>query len=104
MPYFPLMATTPKNTIRDLRSEVHVDMDPMARDIYLALVKDTPKRSGAASRAWTKPENIRKDDYSAVISTNNLPYIPRLNEGYSKQAPPGYIEKAVDKVVRRYNK
>lgn len=98
------MPNTPKNTVKDLRAEVHKNLDPMARDIYLAIIKDTPKRSGAASRAWTRPENIRKDDYSAVITTNSLPYVPRLNEGYSRQAPPGYIEKAVDKVVRRYNK
>jgi hypothetical protein len=27
--------------------------------------------------------------------TNNLPYIVRLNQGYSAQAPAGYVEQGV---------
>lgn len=30
-----------------------------------------------------------------VFISNNLPYIGRLNDGYSKQAPAGYVQKAV---------
>ena len=97
------MATTPKATMEELRREVHRPMDQMARDIYLELVKATPKKSGAASRSWTKPENIRPDDYSATITTTSIPYMPRLNEGWSRQAPPGFIQQSIDKIVRRYN-
>lgn len=47
----------------------------------------------AAMRAevsgWTP-----KDDLPAFI-TNNLPYIQRLNEGHSEQAPPHFIEQVV---------
>lgn len=32
---------------------------------------------------------------SAIHITNNLPYIKRLNEGWSAQAPSGFVEKAV---------
>lgn len=31
----------------------------------------------------------------AIYITNNLPYIKRLNEGWSAQAPAGYVEAAV---------
>lgn len=35
-------------------------------------------------------------DYGTAIHiTNNLPYIRRLNDGYSKQAPAGFVERAV---------
>lgn len=34
---------------------------------------------------------------SALYITNNVPYIERLNAGYSKQAPPGYINDCVSK-------
>lgn len=32
---------------------------------------------------------------SAIHITNNLPYIKRLNDGWSGQAPAGFVEKAV---------
>lgn len=32
---------------------------------------------------------------SAIFITNNLPYIERLNDGWSKQAPAGFVEQAV---------
>jgi hypothetical protein len=32
--------------------------------------------------------------------SNNVPYIGKLNEGHSKQAPAGYIEQAIDTAIR----
>lgn len=34
-----------------------------------------------------------------IYIRNNVPYIGRLNRGYSKQAPAGYIEAEIDKAV-----
>jgi hypothetical protein len=34
-----------------------------------------------------------------VYITNNVPYITRLNEGYSRQAPRGFVQKAIAKAV-----
>lgn len=31
----------------------------------------------------------------SIFITNNLPYIKRLNEGYSKQEPAGFVERAI---------
>ena len=36
----------------------------------------------------------------AIYITNNLPYIRRLNDGWSAQAPSGYVETAVMVAVR----
>lgn len=36
--------------------------------------------------------------------TNNLPYIGRLNDGWSAQAPKGFVEKAIKAGVRAANK
>lgn len=36
--------------------------------------------------------------------TNNLPYISRLNDGYSKQAPSMFVETAIQAAVRRINR
>lgn len=37
---------------------------------------------------------------SAIFLTNNLPYIVPLNNGHSKQQPAGFVERAVDAVLR----
>lgn len=37
---------------------------------------------------------------AAIFLTNNLPYIVPLNNGHSKQAPAGFIERALDAVER----
>lgn len=34
----------------------------------------------------------RQQGYTPVIIQNNVPYISRLNDGHSKQAPAGYVE------------
>lgn len=36
---------------------------------------------------------------SAIYISNNLPYIQRLNDGWSAQAPVNYVEAAVDAAV-----
>lgn len=40
-------------------------------------------------------------DGQDVYITNNLPYIQRLNEGWSKQAPAGFVEAAIVEATTR---
>jgi hypothetical protein len=37
----------------------------------------------------------KKKPGQKIYITNNLPYIRRLNDGYSKQAPAGFVERSV---------
>lgn len=80
------------------------ELNAFNRDLYLEIVKTTPKRTGQASRAWSKPEKVSTADFDKVITTNSLPYVPRLEEGYSKQAPSGFIEPSIEKITRRYKR
>jgi len=98
------MTTNIKSVLNELRVETHSDLNRMFRDLYLEIVKTTPKATGAASRAWTRPEKVSPNDFNAVITTNTLPYVERLEEGYSKQAPDGFIQPSIEKIIRRYNK
>lgn len=41
-------------------------------------------------------------DFPLIYLSNNLPYIKRLNEGSSKQAPAAFVETAVDAAVRPF--
>ncbi len=46
-------------------------------------------------------EALRRDPFQLVTITNNLPYIDRLEDGWSKQAPNGWIRVAVERTRRR---
>lgn len=83
------------------------------------LVIATPVDTGRARSNWIvsveSPSDEIKEDYSpnyapgpeeesiigravpgqSIFVTNNLPYIKRLNEGYSAQAPAGFVESAI---------
>lgn len=90
--------------MKELNQQAVDPVNRMVQDIYLEIVKTTPRATGAASRAWTRPEKVSAGDFDAVITTNRLPYVPRLEEGYSKQAPDGFIQPSIEKITRRYNR
>jgi hypothetical protein len=59
--------------------------------------KRTPKRTGAASRAW-KEQGTGAD----TVVSNDKPYIQRLDDGYSKQAPGGILKPTIKEIRRKY--
>lgn len=49
-----------------------------------------------AGATWSVPTKLRgRKPGQTVFITNNLPYIERLNHGWSKQAPAGFVERAI---------
>ncbi len=57
---------------------------------------NAPDRTGSAATTQLTNTGVAvKVDETAYV-TNNVPYIGRLNAGHSKQAPAGFIEKAVE--------
>lgn len=54
----------------------------------------TQETSAAAALAAAELVFKQKKPGQSIIITNNLPYIRRLNDGYSKQAPAGFVERA----------
>lgn len=51
--------------------------------------------SAAEALAKAKAILANKKPGQSIFITNNLPYIRRLNDGYSRQAPAGFVERAV---------
>lgn len=43
-------------------------------------------------------------DYPEIVLSNNLPYIERLNDGYSTQAPKKFVESEINRVVNASNR
>lgn len=55
----------------------------------------TYRQSAAETISNAKEVLKKKKPGQAIYITNNLPYIRRLNDGYSAQAPAGFVERAV---------
>jgi len=98
------MARSVTAVLKELRKDVATDYSKMTQELYQEIVRTTPRRSGAASRAWTRPGPVRNDNYNTQVTTNSLPYVESLEEGHSRQAPHGFIQPAIDKITRKYNK
>lgn len=41
---------------------------------------------------------------TAIYCTNNVPYIARLNDGWSKQSPRGFVDAVIDAIQLKYGK
>lgn len=57
----------------------------------------TPVRSGQARRGW---QIVGRGLQTQVV--NRVPYISRLDNGYSRQAPNGIVKPAINQTARRY--
>jgi len=113
--------------VRGLKREVETGIKRIVLNAVANLTEDTPLDTGWARANWipsiTAPvdgvdgsrESIstsKKESGTAKVATsyvlengpvwisNNVPYILRLNEGTSKQAPAGFVEAAIFRAVR----
>ena len=80
-----VVMATPVDTGR-ARSNWHLDVDKPVR----TTTEDTTSQNLEEGRAAS--ETVKGDD--TVYISNNLPYIERLNDGHSKQAPANFVESA----------
>lgn len=110
--------------IRNAKREIYVKtldgLKKVATQVDQALVLATPRDTGRAANNWIPNINGPSSQYrkdakggtSGILAegqrvikgaklgdsihfTNNTPYIGPLNNGHSKQAPAGFVEKAV---------
>ncbi|QEG09336.1 tail completion or Neck1 protein [Xanthomonas phage vB_Xar_IVIA-DoCa1] len=62
---------------------------------YPGIQGSSQRASAAETINAAKSVLANKKPGQAIFITNNLPYIKRLNDGYSAQAPAGFVERAV---------
>ena len=109
------------------RTKVIENLEKTVRAVALVvdaeLVNTTPVKSGRARSNWnpslnTPDATIREPGQKqsidpiaksykitdTILISNNLPYIKRLNEGSSKQAPAGFVDAALAKGKRAVKK
>lgn len=105
------------------RNKVIKPLEKKVRAVALTLdaelVATTPVDTGRARSNWLPSLNVpdtrrvepgQKPDIGptlgaykvtdTILISNNLPYINRLNEGSSKQAPAGFVQAAIQRAKR----
>jgi hypothetical protein len=88
------MSTNPKQVMRDIEQAHERDVNQAIADTVRDLSKATPKDTGRASRSW-RADTYRSGDSETLIR-NTVPYIERLNDGWSNQQPrPGWVEQII---------
>ena len=89
---------TPVDTSKALSNWIVTIGSPATYEIsphYPGKYASTYRASAAETIAAAKRVLAGKKPGQAIYITNNLPYIRRLNDGYSKQQPSGFVERAV---------
>ena len=107
----------------DIQDEINQEVRAASLNILRLLVKATPVDTGRAKGNWfvsTGASNRDVSDnrrastavsegnsviasairisYPTITVSNNLPYIERLNDGHSEQAPAKFVELAIQRV------
>lgn len=72
-------------------------IDNFMADAFEIVKAKTPFDTGRARRGWRKKNKGRKLE-------NRVPYIVRLNEGWSKDSPDGIAEPAIEKLNTNFKK
>lgn len=83
-------------TLRAVERKIQKTIRTIALDLYIGVKVKTPVDTGKAKRAW----KLKKTSQGYSVS-NNKPYIERLDEGYSKQAPNGMTKPILRQIQRR---
>ena len=96
------MTTSPRQTILQIQKEASGEVKSVMDQFYTELKNQTPVATGNARSNWRRYRdvNIGRGEKQEVIS-NSVPYIQRLDEGYSRQAPAGIVNPAWEKANRK---
>lgn len=109
----------------DVDSEVRKQRNKLAFRIDGRVIRETPVDTGEARINWITSEGLPDEThldfggdqsraiaqgqaviesaatYTELFIQNNAPHIERLNEGWSEQAPSGYVDAIIEQEVRR---
>jgi len=85
-----------KQLTEALQKAVEATVSSTAKVFQVAAKKNTPIRSGNARRNWNK--KTRQEGFAVE---NRVPYIERLEQGSSKQAPRGIVRPTLRETRRK---
>lgn len=82
--------------MRDIQRIVEHEIRSYRDDVETTARAKTPIKTGNARRNWKK-----RSTKQGFEVENRVPYIERLDEGYSKQAPRGIVGPTLTEIKRR---
>ncbi len=85
-----------ENVLADLQKEVDQFSQFVATTFKSQVVPRTPIDTGRARRGWQQRQMGRQQ-----IIENQVPYIERLERGYSRQAPRGFVKQAMTATINK---
>lgn len=93
----------PRKTIQQLSTDISSDLRAFANEYTHMLKTTTPIRTGRARDGWKnlfRPVQIGRGG-TFPLARNRVPYIERLDDGWSRQAPRGIVEPALRKTRKK---
>jgi len=92
----PLVITKSGTNIKRWLSDIVEQEKTALKDDYKSsVVPRTPILTGKARRGWQKRTNEIRNDVN---------YIGKLETGYSRQAPNGFVKQALSSTIEKSNK
>lgn len=84
------------NIMQKFEPLVKKELDFLQNTYQTEVKKRTPIDKGRARRGWNK----RSQGKDRIVE-NKVPYIERLEGGYSKQAPRGFVKQALRATINK---
>jgi len=91
-----ITVTNANQLMQDLKSQSKKLLEKISTDVLVTVKKYTPIKLGTARQGWRM---MRSSKGNSII--NRVPYIGRLEEGSSTQAPNGMIEPTIKEISKR---
>jgi hypothetical protein len=83
-------------TMKDLEKEINQFQTFLASTLKQEIVPRTPIDKGRARAGWQQ-----RTQGSTQTVENRVPYIERLQKGYSRQAPNGFVNQAISATIAK---
>jgi hypothetical protein len=88
--------------VNQLKKEVSASLNSVMDQFYKELKANTPVKTGHARAGWKRYRNVNIGrNETQTVFANTVPYIGRLDEGYSKQAPNGIVDPAWEQANKK---
>lgn len=81
---------------KELEKEILQFQSYLATTFKQEVTPRTPIDSGRARRGWQE----RQEGKNKIVE-NQVPYIERLERGYSRQAPNGFVNQSISATIRK---
>lgn len=86
-------------TLSELEDTILQFRQTLAAEFKSQVVPRTPIDQGRARRGWQQRQSGKN-----ISVENQVPYIERLERGYSRQAPKGFVNQAISAAIANTNR